>query len=560
MSRAMGLAGVLLGLVVVPAVLVSTSLRHGAPGTGAEPEPSGWELAADAVPEDSLWPLPQSVRTYPRQLQLAPSRFQLVHGAGSSAGPGCGLLQDAFRRYYEYMFGHSRRRTWGRRPLAARAEPELFQLQVVIEAGDPGCDRHPHLASNEAYYLTVTGPVAVLKASEVWGALRGLETFSQLVHEDDYGSFLVNESEINDFPRFPHRGVLLDTSRHYLPLKSILTNLDAMAFNKFNVLHWHIVDDQSFPYQSIYFPELSDKGAYSSNLIYTPADVRLVIEYARLRGIRVIPEFDTPGHTQSWGKGQKDLLTPCYNGGQPTGSFGPVNPVWNTTYDFMTMFFKEISSVFPDEFIHLGGDEVDFSCWKSNPEVKEFMKKQGFGIDYAKLESYYIQNILDIVSSYNKGQMVWQEVFDHKAQLKPDTVVQVWIASNYARELSSVTGAGLTAVLSAPWYLDYISYGQDWKKYYSVEPLNFVGSEKQKKLVIGGEACLWGEFVDATNLTPRLWPRASAVAERLWSSSNVTNLEDAYKRLTNHRCRMLRRGIAAEPVFVGYCAHETRWP
>ncbi|NXQ68967.1 HEXB hexosaminidase, partial [Quiscalus mexicanus] len=461
-------------------------------------------------------------------------------------------------RYYEYIFGHSWRRTWGRRPLAARAEPELFQLQVVIEARDPGCDRHPQLASSEAYHLTVTEPVAILKAPEVWGALRGLETFSQLVHEDDYGSVLVNESEINDFPRFAHRGVLLDTSRHYLPLKSILTNLDAMAFNKFNVLHWHIVDDQSFPYQSIYFPELSDKGAYSSNLIYTPTDVRVVIEYARLRGIRVIPEFDTPGHTQSWGKGQKDLLTPCYNGGQPTGSFGPVNPVWNTTYDFMTKFFKEISSVFPDEFIHLGGDEVDFSCWKSNPEVKEFMKKQGFGIDYAKLESYYVQNILDIVSSYNKGQMVWQEVFDHKAQLKPDTVVQVWMANNYARELSRVTGAGFTAVLSAPWYLDYISYGQDWKKYYSVEPLNFPGSEEQKKLLIGGEACLWGEFVDATNLTPRLWPRASAVGERLWSSSNVTNLQDAYKRLTNHRCRMLRRGIAAEPVFVGYCAHEAR--
>ncbi|NWW75449.1 HEXB hexosaminidase, partial [Climacteris rufus] len=539
MGRAMGLAGLLLGLVLVPAVLVSTGLRHGAPRTEAEPEPSDWELAADAVPADSLWPLPQWVRTSPRQLQLAPSRFQLVHGAGSSAGPGCGLLQDAFRRYYEYMFGHSRRRMRSRRPLVARAEPELSQLQVVIEASDPGCDRHPDLTSNEAYHLTVTEPVAILKAYEVWGALRGLETFSQLVHEDDYGSFLVNESEINDFPRFAHRGVLLDSSRHYLPLKSILTNLDAMAFNKFNVLHWHIVDDQSFPYQSIYFPELSDKGAYSSNLIYSPTDVRLVIEYARLRGIRVIPEFDTPGHTQSWGKGQKDLLTPCYNGQQPTGSFGPVNPILNTTYDFMTKFFKEISTVFPDAYIHLGGDEVDFTCWKSNPEVKEFMKRQGFGTDYAKLESYYVQNILDIVSSYNKGQMVWQEVFDHKAQLKPDTVVQVWMANNYAHELSSVTGAGLTAVLSAPWYLDYISYGQDWKKYYSVEPLNFPGSEKQKKLLIGGEACLWGEFVDATNLTPRLWPRASAVGERLWSSSNVTNLQDAYKRLTNHRCRML---------------------
>uniref|UniRef100_A0A8B9RTX7 Beta-hexosaminidase n=1 Tax=Accipiter nisus TaxID=211598 RepID=A0A8B9RTX7_9AVES len=532
MGRAMGLAGLLLGLFLVPAVLVSTSLRHGAPRSEPEsapgPEPAEWEPASGAVPEDSLWPLPQRLRTSRRQLQLAPGRFQLVHGAGSSAGPACGLLQDAFRRYYEYMFGQSRRRTRGRRPLGGRAEPELSQLQVVIESRDPGCQSYPHLASSEAYHLTVTEPVAILKADEVWGALRG-----KLI-------FLVNESEIDDFPRFAHRGILLDTSRHYLPLKSILTNLDAMAFNKFNVLHWHIVDDQSFPYQSIYYPELSDKGAYSYNHIYTPADVHLVIEYARLRGIRVVPEFDTPGHTQSWGKGQKDLLTPCYNGEKPSGSFGPVNPILNTTYDFMTKFFKEISSVFPDAYIHLGGDEVNFDCWKSNPEVKEFMKQQGFGIDYAKLESYYIQKILDIVSSYNKGYIVWQEVFDNKAQLKPDTVVQVWMGNKYADELSSVTGAGFTAILAAPWYLDYISYGQDWKKYYSIEPLDFPGSEKQKKLLIGGEACLWGEFVDATNLTPRLWPRASAVGERLWSSRNVTNLQDAYKRLTNHRCRMLR--------------------
>ncbi|NXW52193.1 HEXB hexosaminidase, partial [Nyctiprogne leucopyga] len=368
-GRAMGLAGLLLGLFLVSTVLVSTSLRHGAPRTELElepepePEPAEWRLASGAVPEDSLWPQPQWLRTSLRQLQLCPDRFQLVHGAGSSAGPACGLLQDAFRRYYEYMFGQSGRRRRGRRPLGARAEPELSQLQVVIEAPDPGCHSYPHLASSEAYHLTVTGPVAILKADEVWGALRGLETFSQLVHEDDYGSFLINESEIDDFPRFAHRGILLDTSRHYLPLKSILTNLDAMAFNKFNVLHWHIVDDQSFPYQSIYFPELSDKGAYSYNHIYTPTDVHLVIEYARLRGIRVIPEFDTPGHTQSWGKGQKNLLTPCYSGGQPTGSFGPVNPILNTTYDFMTKFFKEISSVFPDAYIHLGGDEVNFDCW-----------------------------------------------------------------------------------------------------------------------------------------------------------------------------------------------------
>ncbi|XP_069737240.1 beta-hexosaminidase subunit beta [Phaenicophaeus curvirostris] len=556
MGRAMGLAGLLLAVLLVPAVLVSTGLYGGGAPRG-EAAADGWEPAWGAAAEGSPWPLPQRLRASRRRLLLAPGRFQVVHGAGSSAGPGCALLQDAFRRYYGYMFG----RSWpprSPRPLGARAEPELLELQVVIESADPGCQSFPHLGSSEAYHLTIAEPVAVLKADEVWGALRGLETFSQLVHEDDYGSFLVNESEIDDFPRFAHRGILLDTSRHYLPLKSILTNLDAMAFNKFNVFHWHIVDDQSFPYQSIFFPELSDKGAYSYKHVYTPDDVRLVIEYARLRGIRVIPEFDTPGHTESWGKGQKDLLTPCYSGEEPTGSFGPVNPILNTTYEFMTKFFKEISSVFPDAYIHLGGDEVSFDCWKSNPEVREFMRKQGFGIDYAKLESYYVQKILDIVSSYNKGYIVWQEVFDNKAQLKSDTVVQVWMANNYAHELSRVTAAGLTAILAAPWYLDYISYGQDWKKYYSVEPLDFPGSEKQKKLLIGGEACLWGEFVDATNLTPRLWPRASAVGERLWSGKNVTNLQDAYQRLTNHRCRMLRRGIAAEPVFVGYCPHEAR--
>ncbi|XP_062828396.1 beta-hexosaminidase subunit beta [Anolis carolinensis] len=330
-----------------------------------------------------------------------------------------------------------------------------------------------------------------------------------------------------------------------------------MAINKFNVLHWHIVDDQSFPYQSVTFPELSAQGAYSNNHIYSPTDVRLVIEYARLRGIRVIPEFDTPGHTQSWGKGHKDVLTPCYSGEHPSGSYGPVNPILNTTYDFMVKFFKEVGTVFPDEYIHLGGDEVNFSCWKSNPDVTEFMKKYGFWYSYSKLESYYIEKILDIMSSVNKKSIVWQEVFDNGVQLQPDTVIEVWL-SHYHEELRKVTKEGHPAILAAPWYLDIISYGQDWKKYYNVEPLNFLGCKSQKDLVVGGEACLWGEYVDATNFMSRLWPRASAVGERLWSSKNVTDIEDAYSRLNEHRCRMVRRGIAAQPLFVGYCSHERR--
>ncbi|XP_050965533.1 beta-hexosaminidase subunit beta isoform X2 [Labeo rohita] len=504
--------------------------------------------------EIALWPLPQKFQSSDAAFKLSHASFQIVHSKQSSAGPSCSLLENAFRRYFEYIFGDMKKHEKSRKKMY---DSDLAELQVWITSADPECDGYPSLRTDESYELSVDQPSAVLKAANVWGALRGLETFSQLVYEDDYGVNNINKTEISDFPRFAHRGILLDSSRHFLPLKVILANLEAMAMNKFNVFHWHIVDDQSFPYVSRTFPELSQKGAYHPfTHVYTPSDVKMVIEFARMRGIRVIPEFDTPGHTQSWGNGMKDLLTPCYSGSSPSGSFGPVNPILNSSYDFMTQFFKEISTVFPDAYIHLGGDEVDFSCWKSNPDVQKFMAEQGFGTDYSKLESFYIQKLLDIVASTNKGYMVWQEVFDNGVKLNADTVVEVWMGNKMEEELQNVTGAGFTTILSAPWYLDYISYGQDWQRYYKVEPLNFPGTDAQKKLVIGGEACLWGEYVDATNLSPRLWPRASAVAERLWSDKNVTDVGKAYTRLVQHRCRMVKRGIPAEPLFVGHCRQE----
>ncbi|CAM4541404.1 hypothetical protein PO909_025914 [Leuciscus waleckii] len=504
--------------------------------------------------EISLWPLPQKFQSSAVAFKLSPARFQIVYAKESSAGPSCSLLENAFRRYFEYMFGDLKKHEKSRKKAS---DSDLVELKVWITAADPECDGYPSLQTDESYELTVDAPSAVLKAANVWGALRGLETFSQLVYEDDYGVNNINKTDISDFPRFAHRGILLDSSRHFLPLKVILANLEAMAMNKFNVFHWHIVDDPSFPYISRTFPELSQKGAYHPfTHVYTPSDVKMVIEFARMRGIRVIPEFDTPGHTQSWGNGIKDLLTPCYSGSTPSGTFGPVNPILNSSYEFMAQFFKEISTVFPDAYIHLGGDEVDFSCWKSNPDVRKFMEQQGFGTDYSKLESFYIQRLLDIVAATKKGYMVWQEVFDNGVKLKDDTVVEVWMGNKMEEELQNVTGAGFTTILSAPWYLDYISYGQDWQRYYKVEPLSFPGTDAQKKLVIGGEACLWGEYVDATNLTPRLWPRASAVAERLWSDKSVTDVNKAYNRLTKHRCRMVKRGIPAEPLFVGHCRHE----
>uniref|UniRef100_A0A8C6XIS3 Beta-hexosaminidase n=1 Tax=Naja naja TaxID=35670 RepID=A0A8C6XIS3_NAJNA len=498
----------------------------------------------------ALWPQPQWLLQEPQsRCQLSSRQFRFAYANDSAVVTGCDVLDGAFRRYWQLLFppGHKE---------PAGSNVENLCPNLLVSVSQAGCSGYPTLESSENYKLSISVDLMLLTAPNVWGALRGLETFSQLSWRDEVGTFYLNKTVVIDFPRFPHRGVLLDTSRHFLPLRAILETLDAMAYNKFNVFHWHIVDDQSFPFESMVFPDLSLKGSYNSAThVYTANDVKMVIEYARLRGIRVIPEFDTPGHMLSWGPGVPGLLTPCYASRKPSGTYGPINPILNSTYQFMASFFAEVSAMFPDFYLHLGGDEVDFTCWRSNPEIQAFMQKMKFGQDYKKLESFYIQRLLDIVASYKKGYMVWQEVFDNGVKVNPHAVIHVW-KGKFQQEMSRVTEAGFRALLSSPWYLNIISYGQDWLEAYQIEPLDFEGSAEQKKLVIGGEACMWGEYVDATNLTPRLWPRAGAVAERLWSNKTVRNREDAYERLSNFRCTLLGRGIRAQPLYTGYCKFD----
>uniref|UniRef100_A0A3Q2G2C4 Beta-hexosaminidase n=1 Tax=Cyprinodon variegatus TaxID=28743 RepID=A0A3Q2G2C4_CYPVA len=505
------------------------------------------------VKVQSVWPLPQTCITSTERYQLKPQTFSFGYRGQLTEQHSCSVLDAAFKRYFSILFPDY---PSGNDTLQF-TENEVFTLTISLDHHD--CEGYPNQDSSERYKLNVFAGRASLNAETVWGALRGLESFSQLVYQDDVGSYYINKTYIEDFPQFKYRGILLDTSRHYLPVPAILKTLDAMAYSKFNVFHWHIVDDPSFPYQSHTFPELSSKGAFHPvTHIYTQSDVRRVISHARMRGIRVLPEFDSPGHTKSWGKGQPELLTPCYRGGNPSGAFGPVNPTLSSTYQFMAALFKEVATVFPDSYIHLGGDEVDFSCWYvSNPYVRAFMQKMGFGLDFSKLEAFYIEKILNITLALRKTSIVWQDVFDYHERRKSLSVVEVWKQGCYLCEVRRVVKAGLRVILASPWYLDQPGPTHNWARYYNVWPLAFKGSEKQKQLVIGGEVCLWGEYVDATNLSPRLWPRASAAAERLWSNEKQTSSVDrAFPRLQEFRCKLLRRGIQVEPLYVGYCKHE----
>jgi len=506
-----------------------------------------------------IWPKPKSQVNGDTFFIVRPKvlKFEVVNNFT------CEILEKALKRYIRIISSIKDKRKHSRsRPRLTNSDSQSWltdpffegNLDVVKIRLTRECEEYPSLKMDESYLLSLSDQVGTIESNSIWGILRGLESFSQLlVLTDDKTSFRVNSTEIHDAPRFPHRGLLLDTSRHFINVFTITQILDGMMYNKLNVFHWHLVDDQSFPYQSKIFPELSNSGAYDQSLVYSQKDIAKVIEHARLRGIRVMVEFDTPGHTRSWGVSHPEILTSC--GGEYTGKLGPINPIVNASYEFMEKLLKEVLNVFADEYVHIGGDEVGFECWQSNNEIREYMSKNNVKT-YQMLEEIYIQRIVDIVHNLNASSVVWQEVFENGVRLPNQTVVQVWTGDRQSL-LQQVTNRGLPALLSSCWYLDHLNSGGDWKSFYSCEALDFPGTEQQKKLVLGGEACMWSEVVDNGNVLQRIFPRVSATAEKLWSQLDVTDLNDAAARLEEHTCRMKLRGLPAQPPNgPGFCLNN----
>lgn len=470
--------------------------------------------AATDAPD--LVPFPQQIVSQSTQMWIDSTNFKFI----TKTKQKCEILENAIQRYRKLSFitdcsnleSDSHESKTSEEYIEAESHDFISQeylSNVTIEVRDNCSDPWPQPDMDEMHTIRVDTQdfpkQAFIFSNSVWGALRALETLSQLIVHKSDTLFAINSTFILDYPRFSHRGLLIDTSRHFLPVRTIHDHLDAMAYHKMNVFHWHIVDDQSFPYVSQTFPDLSSKGSYNSRThVYNSEDIESVIEFARSRGIRVLVEFDTPGHTLSWGKAFPQLLTECYSKGKPDGMYGPLNPSQNLTFDFLEALFKEVSTKFNDPYIHLGGDEVNNLCWKTNPQIQEFMKAMKMSGDYSKLEEFYFERLSEIISSLNKQSVVWQEVFDADIRLPNTSIVNVW-KGQFERELQNVTGRGFRAVLSSCWYLNKISYGYDWFTYYNCDPHQFNGSEHQKSLVIGGEASMWGEWVDASNSLTRTW-------------------------------------------------------
>jgi hexosaminidase len=392
---------------------------------------------------------------------------------------------------------------------------------------------------NERYVIEVAPSAASLWANTTVGALRGFETLLQLVESDSAGWYLP-AVHIEDTPRFPWRGLLIDVGRHFEPAEVIKRQLDGMAAVKLNVLHWHLSEDQGFRVESKRFPLLAARG--SDGLFYTQAQIADIVAYARDRGIRVVPEFDMPGHASAWFVGYPSLASAPgpYAIERRFGVFDPAfDPTQEATYRFLDAFIGEMSVLFPDRYWHIGGDEVAPKQWRNNTQIRAFMKAHGFA-DNDALQAYFNRRLSEILVRHGKRMVGWDEIL-HPG-LPASTVVQSWRGQ---ASLGEGARKGFSGILSAGWYLDHMLTAE---AHYRVDPLpeNSGLTAEEAARVLGGEACMWHEHVTQESIDSRIWPRMAAIAERLWSPREVRDVPDMYRRLAVMRVRLEALGLGHE--------------
>jgi hexosaminidase len=409
-------------------------------------------------------------------------------------------------------------------PMPEEVALDASRATLVIDCAGPG-EAIQSVKENESYTLEVTANRARIAAATPVGVLRGMETFLQWIELDSQG-FGARAVRIEDSPRFPWRGLMIDVSRHWMPMPVIKRNLDAMAALKLNVFHWHLSDDQGFRVESKKFPRLQETG--SDGNYFTQEQVREVIDYARDRGIRVVPEFDMPGHTTAWFVGYPTLASAPgpYTIERRWGIFNPaMDPTKEELYPLLDTLIGEMAALFPDEYFHIGGDEVNGKQWDASPSIQAFMREHGLKRNH-DLQAYFNERVLKIVQGHGKKMIGWDEVL-HPG-LPKDIVIHSWRGQ---KSLAAATQQGYMGILSFGYYLDHI---RPASFHYANDPMEGATADltpAEKARILGGEACMWTEYVSPENIDCRIWPRTAAIAERLWSPQGVKDVDSMYRRM-----------------------------
>ena len=486
--------------------------------------------AADASaqqPQLNLMPVPPSVQPASGSLRIDASFSVALTGHTEAR------LDRAVQRFLRQL---------GRQtafPVLAKASTSAKSTFLIHT--DRAGKEIQELGEDESYVLEVTMDGAKLSAPTPLGAMHGLQTFLQLVKVSSDG-FAAPAVTIQDKPRFAWRGLMIDVSRHFIPLDILKRNLDGLEAVKMNVFHWHLSENQGFRVESKKFPKLHSLG--SDGLYYTQEEIRDLISYACDRGIRVVPEFDMPGHTTAWFVGYPELASGPgpYEIERRWGVFDPaMDPTNEKTYKFLDEFVGEMTKLFPDHYFHIGGDEVNGKQWDANAKIQEYKKAHGLK-DNDALQAYFSQRVQKIVTKHGKAVVGWDEVFI--PGVPKDIVIQSWRGQ---ASLAQAAAQGYHGILSNGYYLDL---GWSTARHYAVDPLSGDASKltpEQQQLILGGESCMWVEYVNPENIDSRIWPRSAAIAERLWSPQTVTDPVSMHARL---------HAIAAHLEWLGLTHHS----
>ena len=484
--------------------------------------------AAEGPPTLNLMPVPAQLEVGDASIEIGPEFSVTIEGEGGTPRlhGGVGRMLRRLSDRSALFLDNSTFLQLKGRSMAA----------MVVTAGRAG---ELALGEDESYRLTITSDGIALQAATDIGALRGLETFLQLLTLDENG-VTVPEIAIYDQPRFPWRGLMIDSSRHFMPVEMVKRNLDGMAAVKLNVLHWHLVDDQGFRVETLAWPKLHELA--SDGNYYTRAQIRDIIGYAAERGIRVVPEFDLPGHGSAWLTAYPELASAPgpYEIERSWGIFDPtINPTIEKTYEFLDALMAEMTELFDDEFIHIGGDENNGKHWLANPEIVAFMDEKGYEGPLT-LQRYFNERVLAILTKYGKRMIGWDEIFEEG--LPKNVVIQSWRGRESLFESARL---GYSGILSNGYYIDLIHPTDD---HYLNDPLpaDSPVTPEEAARILGGEATMWAEYVSPETVDSRIWPRTAAIAERFWSPSRVRDLEDMYRRMDRISLMLEELGLQHE--------------
>ncbi len=401
---------------------------------------------------------------------------------------------------------------------------------------------------NEGYHLEITENNVILTANKSDGLFNGIQTLIQLVPDRSEGStFKLPVGSVTDYPRFAWRGLMLDASRHFFSVEEVKKFIDEMVRYKFNLFHWHLTDDQGWRIEIKAFPELTKVGAWrvprtglwwereptrpgeqaTYGGFYTQEQIREIVRYAAERKVQVMPEIDIPGHSLAAIAAYPYLsCTKLKYSVNPGSKFYKIDDNAlcagnDSSFAFLDKVFSEVATLFPFEFIHIGGDECYKGFWKSCKTCQQKVRSEGLK-DEDELQSYFIKRVEKIVQSKGKRIIGWDEILE--GGLAPDATVMSWRGMKGGIEAANDNHQ---VVMSPASHCYFDLYQGDpavepatysmlrLRDVYKFEP---APAEVNAKFILGGQANLWTESVPTfRHAEYMLWPRALALSEVLWS-------------------------------------------